>query len=124
MIGWIYDLGNEKINGQMRLNMFTLLKTFQQKAADSYFWKYRSLYKDVHPVGILDYTSDVNFREEEKEMSKIEQFYAEQQKQELSEVKNITAYMHFLPKTVHSIFKLVYKKWGLHIQSPSFILLY
>lgn len=95
MIGWIYDLGNEKINGQMRLNMFTLLKTFQQKAADSYFWKYRSLYKDVHPVGILDYTSDVNFREEEKEMSKIEQFYAEQQKQELSEVKNITAYIAF-----------------------------
>ena len=32
MIGWVYDFSNEDVNGQMRLNMFTLLKSFQEKA--------------------------------------------------------------------------------------------
>lgn len=95
IIGWIYDFGNEDVNGQMRLNMFTLIKTFQEKAADSYFEKYRSLYKEVHPVQILDYSTNMNFLEEASEVGKVEQFYQEQQKQELSLVKNTFAYIAF-----------------------------
>lgn len=95
IIGWIYDFGNDDVNGQMRLNMFTLVKTLQEKAADLYFKKYRSMYKDVRPVQILDYIADVNFTQEAAENNKIESFYQEQQHTELAMVKNISAYIAF-----------------------------
>lgn len=93
IIGWIYDFGNEDVNGQMRLNMFTLVKTLQEKAANAYFKKYRAMYKIVHPVQILDYATDVNFTEEASEIGKVETFYREQQNAELAAVKNLSAYI-------------------------------
>lgn len=95
MIGWIYDFGNEDVSGQMRLNMFTLVKTLQEKAAESYFAAYRSLEKDVYPVEILDYTAGVDFTQEAKSHSDAESFYGEQQKRETSAVKNTSAYISF-----------------------------
>lgn len=95
IIRWIYDFGNEDVNGQMRLNMFTLVKTLQEKAADNYFKKYRAMYKDVHPVQILDYSTDVNFTQEASENSKIETYYQEQQNAELASVKNLGAFIAF-----------------------------
>ena len=95
IIGWIYDFGNDDVNGQMRLNMFTLVKTLQEKASDLYFKKYRSMYKDVRPVQILDYITDVNFTQEAAENSKVESFYQDQQHTELAMVKNISAYIAF-----------------------------
>lgn len=95
IISWIYDFGNDDVNGQMRLNMFTLVKTLQEKAADLYFSKYRAMYKDIHPVQILDYSTDVNFLQEASENSKIESFYQEQQSAELATVKNTGAYISF-----------------------------
>lgn len=95
IIGWIYDFGNDDVNGQMRLNMFTLVKILQEKAADLYFKKYRSMYKDVRPVQILDYITDVNFTQEAAENSKVESFYQDQQHTELAMVKNISAYIAF-----------------------------
>lgn len=95
IISWIYDFGNDDVNGQMRLNMFTLVKTLQEKAANSYFKRYRAMYKDVHPVQILDYSTDVNFAQEASENSKVETFYQEQQSSELATVKNLGAYISF-----------------------------
>ena len=95
IIGWIYDFGNDDINGQMRLNMFTLVKILQEKAADLYFKKYRSMYKDVRPVQILDYSTDMNFTQEVAENRKVESFYQEQQSAELATVKNLSAYIAF-----------------------------
>lgn len=95
IIGWIYDFGNDDVNGQMRLNMFTLVKTLQEKAADLYFKKYRSMYKDVRPVQILDYSTDMNFTQEAAENSKVESFYQEQQSAEVATVKNLSAYIAF-----------------------------
>jgi len=95
IISWIYDFGNDDVNGQMRLNMFTLVKTLQEKAANAYFKKYRAMYKDVRPVQILDYSSDVNFLQEASENSKVETFYQEQQSSELATVKNLSAYVAF-----------------------------
>ncbi len=93
IIGWIFDFGNDDVNGQMRLNMFTLVKTLQEKAADLYFKNYRSMYKDVHPVQILDYNTDVNFTQEVAENSKVESFYQNQQQVELATVKNLSVYV-------------------------------
>lgn len=95
IIDWIYDFGNDDVNGQMRLNMFTLIKTLQEKAADLYFKKYRSMYTDVRPVQILDYSTDMDFTQEAAENSKVESFYQEQQRAELATVKNLSAYIAF-----------------------------
>lgn len=95
MVKWIYDFGNEDINGQMRLNMFTLVKTLQEKAAQAYFANYRAMYREVHPVQILDYATDVDFAQEAGEISKVEGFYQQQQAQELAQVKNILAFVAF-----------------------------
>ena len=95
VIGWIYDFGNDDVNGQMRLNMFTLVKTLQEKAAELYFKNYRSMYKNVHPVQILDYSTYVNFTQEAAENSKVESFYQDQQQVELASVKNLSAYVAF-----------------------------
>lgn len=95
IIGWIYDFGNDDVNGQMRLNMFTLVKTLQEKAADLYFKNYRSMYKDIHHVQILDYSTDVNFTQEAAENRKVESFYQDQQQGELAAVKNLIAYIAF-----------------------------
>ncbi len=93
--GWIYDLSNDDINGQMRLNMFTLVKGLQEKAVNLYFSKYRSLYQDVHPVEILDYSTEVDFRQQTEEENKIESYYWDVQNEELSYVKNKNAYISF-----------------------------
>lgn len=95
IISWVYDFGNEDINGQMRLNMFTLIKTLQDKAVTSYFENYRSMFKNVHPISIQDYSTDADFTNKEKEDSKIEDFYQDKQNQELSTVKNLGAYIAF-----------------------------
>lgn len=93
IISWVYDFGNDDINGQMRLNMFTLIKTLQDKGASSYFEGYRSLEKDVHPISVQDYSTEANFNDEENENTKIESFYTEKQNQELATVKDLGAYI-------------------------------
>lgn len=95
IIQWVYDFNNEDVNGQMRLNMFTLTKTLQEKALESYFNNYRSLYKDTYSVSILDYMTDCNFENEIAEENKIQEYYDQQQKQELFMIKNWPAYIAF-----------------------------
>lgn len=96
IIDWVYDFSNEDINGQMRLNMFTLIKTLQEKAADLYFSKYRSMYKAIHPVNIFDYSTDANLANESGEISKIESFYQDRRREELATVKDLSAYIAFV----------------------------
>lgn len=95
LIQWVYDFNNEDINGQMRLNMFTLMKALQQNAAESYFNIYRGMYKVTHPVSILDYVAECNFENEVGENNKIQEYYNQKQHQELSTVKNWPAYVAF-----------------------------
>lgn len=95
MIDWIYDFGNEDINGQMRFNMFTLIKTLQEKAAESYFANYRAMFKNIYPIHILDYSTKIDFTNPSDEESKIEKHYDTCQKEELAKVKNVSAYISF-----------------------------
>ncbi len=95
IIKWVYDFSNEDVNGQMRLNMFTLIKTLQDKAAESYFANYRSMYTNIHPISIQDYSTDADFTNESKEISKVEAYYNDKEKQELSTVKDLGAYIAF-----------------------------
>lgn len=95
MIGWVYDFSNTDINGQMRLNMFTLLKTMQQKSVNAYVNAYRNMYKKVHPISILDYKTNANFEQENGEMQKVDQYYNGEMEKELGLVKNLGAYIAF-----------------------------
>jgi len=95
IVEWLFDLGNEHINGQMRLNMFTLVKTFQEKAAKEYFEKYRAMFKTVHPVTINDYSTDMDLADEGKENVKINNYCDDLQKAEMAQVKNLPAYLIF-----------------------------
>lgn len=95
MISWVYDLSNENVNGQMRLNMFTLLKSIQEHAVETYFKKYRDMYNVIHPICIMDYSTDANFMNEMGELSKIDSFYQNKQHEELASVKNTNAYIAF-----------------------------
>jgi hypothetical protein len=93
MISWIYDFSLDKVNGQMRLNMFTLMKGFQEKAANNYFSYYRSLHKKDLPVELNNYKADVDFTDSAAELEKINIFYGNQIAVKLGEIKNTYAYL-------------------------------
>lgn len=93
LISWIYDFSLDKINGQMRLNMFTLMKGFQEKAANNYISYYRSLHKKVLPVELNNYKADVDFTDSAAELEKINIFYGNQIAVKLREIKNTYAYI-------------------------------
>ena len=75
--------------------MFTLVKALQYKAVDAYFNHYRKMFTSIHPVEILDYSTEMNFVQNAEEINKIEKYYGERQKQELGTVKNLMAYVAF-----------------------------
>lgn len=95
IISWIYDFGNEDINGQMRLNMFTLVKTLQDKGTTAYFDNYRSLYSSNQIIEVLDYSATIDFNSKDKEIENAEHFYKAKEDDELATVKNTTAYIAF-----------------------------
>jgi hypothetical protein len=95
VVGWIYDRGNVDINGQMRLNMFTLTKELQGKAIDDYTESYRSRRKDVLPVKIHEYAANVDFKNESKELAGISDYYTEIKNNALLTIKDWKAYIGF-----------------------------
>lgn len=96
IVEWVYDFGNEDINPQMRLNMFTLIKTLQDKSAQSYFDYYRAMYSSNQMVEIQDYSATVDFNSMDKELSAVQEFYRNKEAVELAQVKNIGAIIAFV----------------------------
>lgn len=95
MVGWIYERDNQDINGQIRLNMFTLTKDLQEKAIQSYAEDYRSRKKTILPITINDYTTTADFECESDETKKIETYYTDIKDSALSTVKNWKAFIGF-----------------------------
>jgi len=95
IISWVYDFSLENVNGQMRLNMFTLIKDFQEKASQKYFENYRAMYKKVLPIEIGEYSADVDFSELSRELDNINKFYEDKTRKELAQINNIPAYIGF-----------------------------
>ena len=93
ILGWIYDFGNEDINGQMRLNMFTLVKTLQDKGATAYFDNYRAFYSSNQMIEIQDYNATVDFNNKDKEIAAVEAYYKAKEATELATVKNTSAFV-------------------------------
>lgn len=95
MIAWIYSRDSKGMNGQIRLNMFTLTKSLQQEAVESYFNDYREREMRTFPIVIDDYSATVDPRQEDAELSKISQFYQDIRDKNFSAIKNWKAYFSF-----------------------------
>ena len=95
MIDWIYERDAQEINGQIRLNMFTLTKELQEHAADSHVEDYRSRRKVTHSVAIGEYATEVNFKREDEEYSKVTSYFTGKRDEAISAIKNWPAYVGF-----------------------------
>lgn len=95
MVNWIGDEANESINGQMRLNMFSLISDCEQKGTQRYAENYRARYKEVWPISIDEYSSTCNFQDEETENRKIEIYYNNWLEEQLSKISDKASYVMF-----------------------------
>lgn len=95
MIEWIYDFSDENVNGQMRKNMFVLVKDFQEKAVQKHINIYRSKYRNALPIQIDEYSATVDFAAEAQELNKVNQYYEQKTRDEIASIKNLPAYIMF-----------------------------
>ena len=95
MIDWIYERDAQEINGQIRLNMFTLTKALQEQAVDSHVEDYRSRRKVNHDVTIGEYSTEVNFKREDEEYGKVTSYFTGKRDEAIAAIKNWPAYVGF-----------------------------
>ena len=95
MTHWIYERDTQEVNGQIRLNMFTLTKYLQEKAVDAYVEEYRRRRKVNQMVRIGEYTAEVNFNRVEEAYSKTESYFKDKCREAVSAIKNWKAYVGF-----------------------------
>lgn len=95
MIDWIYERDLEEVNGQIRLSMFTLTKSLQEKAAEAHAEEYRARIKHSFSVTLGDYSTVADFKREDEEHKKIGAFYNEKKNTELSAIKAWPAFVGF-----------------------------
>lgn len=95
MVNWIGDEANESINGQMRLNMFSLISDCEHKGTQRYAENYRARYKEVWPITIDEYSTTCNFQDEETEKQKIGIFYNNWLEEQLSQISDKASYVMF-----------------------------
>lgn len=95
MIEWVFGADKKDVNGQSRLNMFTLTKGLQQEAVSRHIQEYRrtdrihSQVKINEFTGTLDFTQPVGFRNEAVA------FYEKKRDDRLAEIKALPAYIAF-----------------------------
>lgn len=95
MIDWIYECEAQDINGQIRMNMFTLTKVLQEQAVDAHVEDYRSRRKVTHNVTIGEYTTEVNFKREDEEYSKVASYFTGKRDDAIAALKNWKAFIGF-----------------------------
>ena len=95
MIDWIYECETQDINGQIRMNMFTLTKALQEQAVDAHVEDYRSRRKVTHNVTIGEYTTEVNFKREDEEYSKVASYFTGKRDDAIAALKNWKAFIGF-----------------------------
>lgn len=86
MIDWIYEADAQDVNGQIRLNMFTLTKPLQEKAVDAHVDKYRKARKSDLAITIDDYSTVANMNNLDGEKTKIINHYNVKKEEELKTI--------------------------------------
>ena len=95
MIDWIYEREAQDVNGQIRLNMFTLTKALQEQAVDAHVEDYRGRRKVTHNVTIGEYSTEVNFKREDEEYSKVTSYFTKKRDEAIATIKNWKGYVGF-----------------------------
>ena len=95
IVDWIGDMDNEKISGQMRYNMFTLVSECEKKGVQRYTENYRARYKEIWPVKIGEYATSCNFSEQGYENQKITDYFRKWLENETAKINNNGAYIAF-----------------------------
>ena len=95
MIDWIYEREAQDVNGQIRLNMFTLTKALQEQAIDAHVEDYRGRRKVTHNVTIGEYSTEVNFKREDEEYSKVTSYFTGKRDEAIAAIKNWKAFIGF-----------------------------
>ena len=95
MIQWVYGADADDINGQSRMNMFVLTKDLQGDAVGLHVEDYRSIDRRHAQVTINDYTAEMDFKNEQGEKTKAENFYRENRDAYLAQIKDWKAYVGF-----------------------------
>lgn len=95
MIEWVYGADKEDVNGQSRLNMFVLTKDLQQEAVAQRTEAYRSVDRRHSQIQINDYSSTMDFENEQGENTKANAFYQEKRDAQLAEIKDWKAFVGF-----------------------------
>lgn len=95
MIDWIYEREAQDVNGQIRLNMFTLTKALQEQAIDAHVEDYRGRCKVTHNVTIGEYSTEVNFKREDEEYSKVTSYFTGKRDEAIAAIKNWKAFIGF-----------------------------
>lgn len=95
MIDWIYEREAQDVNGQIRLNMFTLTKALQEQAVDAHVEDYRGRRKVTHSVTIGEYSTEVNFKREDEEYGKVTSYFTQKRDDAIAAIKNWKAFVGF-----------------------------
>ncbi len=95
MIDWIFEKDNQDINGQIRLNMFTLTKQLHLDAVKAHAEAYRSRIKATAEVTLGDYRATVNFKKEDDALSEIRSYYTSVKESAMKEIKSWPAFVGF-----------------------------
>lgn len=95
MIDWIYERDSQDVNGQIRLNMFALTKALQEQAVDEHVEDYRSRRKANYWVTIGEYSTEVNFKREDEEYSKVSSYFTDMRDRAIASIKNWKAFIGF-----------------------------
>ena len=95
MIDWIYERDSQDVNRQIRLNMFALTKALQEQAVDEHVEDYRSRRKANYWVTIGEYSTEVNFKREDEEYSKVSSYFTDMRDRAIASIKNWKAFIGF-----------------------------
>jgi len=95
MIEWVYGADKEDVNGQSRLNMFTLTKDLQAEAFERRTEDYRSVDRSHARVAFDDYETVMDFRSEAGEVAKANDHYKAKRDDFLSALKDWPAFVGF-----------------------------
>ena len=97
MVDWIQSPENsEKVNDLVKLNLFTMVKPLEEKAISNYAETYRARLTHNHGVKINDYSTTVDFKNEEKEKGKVKTFYEAKKEAQLKGIKNTPIILSFI----------------------------
>lgn len=95
MIDWVFTGSEEEVNGQSRLNMFTLTKEIHEKAVENHTEAYRAIEKNHLEISVGEYEATADFSNQAEEEKKVEQFYCARRDTSLSQIKSWPAYVGF-----------------------------